>query len=112
MAITPMQGLDGDELRRLFVSVRLKDIMISADTLTMADILTTTDLTLAERVFRLRETAEQTLGGGAVTATGAQSWLHELKDADELREFFVAVKMFGIGASNASLSAPLLQRHA
>ena len=48
----------------------------------------------------------------AITATGAQSWLHELKDADELREFFAAVKMFGIGASNASLSAPLLQRHA
>jgi hypothetical protein len=101
-----MQGLDGDELRRLFVSVRLKDISLSADTLTMID------LTLAEGVFKLRETAEQTLRSGAITATGAQSWLHELKDADELREFFVAVKMFGIGASNASLSAPLLQRHA
>ena len=99
-----MQGLDGDELRRLFVSVRLKDITLSADTLTMID------LTLAERVFKLRETAEQALGGGAATAIGAQSWLHELKDADELREFLAAVKMFGI--AKASLAPAILQRHA
>ncbi len=67
----------GRQLRRLFFAAGMKRTSISAD------VLTITDLTLTDGVFKLREMTEQAQTAGAVTPSEAKTWVQELKHADE-----------------------------
>ena len=69
-----------------------------------------TDLAIAGIVFKLRETAQRALDVGVVMPTEAQSWLREVKRADELRQFFAAVTMFCISGFK-SWRRPESSRH-
>jgi len=78
----------GRQLRGLLVAAGLRDTSVSAETMTI------TDLTLADRIFKLRETTEQATAFGVLTTIEAHRWLGELQQSDELGRFFAALTVF------------------
>jgi ubiquinone/menaquinone biosynthesis C-methylase UbiE len=83
----------GRQLRRLFVAAGVKNVSVSSD------VLTITELKLADGVFKLREMAEQAQTAAAVTKNEAEAWVQELKRADESGEFFAALTMFCVSGT-------------
>jgi ubiquinone/menaquinone biosynthesis C-methylase UbiE len=83
----------GRQLRRLFVATGLKHTGISAD------VLTITDLKLADEIFKLREMAEQAQAAGAVTANEGKAWIEELRRANKSEKFFAALTMFCVSGT-------------
>jgi hypothetical protein len=78
----------GRRLCGLFLEAGLTEVEVIAGTLMV------TDLTLANQVFALHETAAQAVAAGVVSAAEADGWLDNLEQAHAAGRFFAAVTFF------------------
>jgi SAM-dependent methyltransferase len=81
-------GWIGRQLPALFKSLGLADIFVSAD------VFIITDFSLANKLWRLRDTAGQACKAGAISEQEASDWLSQLEEADRKGLFFGAVTGF------------------
>jgi ubiquinone/menaquinone biosynthesis C-methylase UbiE len=81
-------GWIGRQLAGLFKSLGLADVFVSAD------VFVITDLSLANKLWRLRDTAGQAIKAGAISEQDASDWISELEEADRNGLFFGTVTGF------------------
>lgn len=81
-------GWIGRQLAGLFKSLGLADVFVSAD------VFIITDLSLANKLWRLRDTAGQACKGGAISEKDASDWISQLEEADRNGLFFGCVTGF------------------
>jgi ubiquinone/menaquinone biosynthesis C-methylase UbiE len=81
-------GWIGRQLAGLFKSLGLADVFVSAD------VFVITDFSLANKLWRLRDTAGQASKAGAISEQDASDWIRQLEEADRNGLFFGAVTGF------------------
>jgi ubiquinone/menaquinone biosynthesis C-methylase UbiE len=81
-------GWIGRRLAGLFKSLGLVDVFVNAD------VFVITDLSLANKLWRLRETAERATEAGAISEQDASDWISQLEEADRNGLFLGAVTGF------------------
>jgi ubiquinone/menaquinone biosynthesis C-methylase UbiE len=81
-------GWIGRQLAGLFKSLGLADVFVRAD------VFTITDFSLANKLWRLRDTAGQACKGGAISEQDASDWISQLEEADRNGLFFGCVTGF------------------
>lgn len=81
-------GWIGRQLAGLFKSLGLTNVFVQADAFVL------TDLSLANRLWRLRDTAERATEKGAISREDASIWISQLEEADRNGLFFGAVTGF------------------
>jgi|SRR6266404_1904243 len=81
-------GWIGRQLAGLFKSLGLADVFVSAD------VFVITNFSLANKLWRLRETAERASEKGAVSVQDASDWISQLEEADGNGLFFGTVTGF------------------
>ena len=81
-------GWIGRQLGGLFKTLGLADVFVSAD------VFVITNLSLADRLWRLRETAERATEKGAISKQEASDWMSQLEEADRNGLFFGTVTGF------------------
>ena len=78
-------GWIGRQLAGLFKSLGLADVFVSAD------VFVITDFSLANKLWRLRDTAGQASKAGAISEQDASDWISQLEEADRNGLFFGCV---------------------
>lgn len=78
-------GWIGRQLAGLFKSLGLADVFVSAD------VFVITDFSLANKLWRLRDTAGQAIKAGAISEQDASDWISQLEEADRNGLFFGCV---------------------
>jgi len=81
-------GWIGRQLGGLFKSLGLTDVFVSAD------VFVVTDFSLANKLWRLRDTAGQAVKIGAISEQEASDWIAQLEEADSKGLFFGCVTGF------------------
>jgi ubiquinone/menaquinone biosynthesis C-methylase UbiE len=81
-------GWIGRRLGGLFKSLGLADVFVNAD------VFVITNLSLADRFWRLRQTAERASKAGAISEQDASDWVSQLEEADRNGLFFGTVTGF------------------
>lgn len=81
-------GWIGRQLAGLFKSLGLVDVFVSAD------VFVVTNLSLANKLWRLGETAERTSKKGTISEQEASDWISELEEADRNGLFLGTVTGF------------------
>jgi ubiquinone/menaquinone biosynthesis C-methylase UbiE len=81
-------GWIGRQLAGLFKSLGLVDACVHAD------VFVITDFSLANRLWRLRDTAQRASETGAISEQDASDWIGQLEEADRNGLFFGAVTGF------------------
>jgi ubiquinone/menaquinone biosynthesis C-methylase UbiE len=81
-------GWIGRQLGGLFKSLGLTDVFVNAD------VFVITNFALANKLWRLRDTAGQAIKAGAVSEQEASDWISQLEEADRNGLFFGAVTGF------------------
>ena len=80
----------GRELSALFRDVGLTDILVVPETLIL------TGYALADHIWRIRETVDQAVARGTVTAEEGTTWLHDLAQRSQTGRFFNAITGFSV----------------
>lgn len=78
-------GWIGRQLAGLFKTLGLADVFVSAD------VFVITDFSLANKLWRLRDTAGQAIKAGAISEQDASDWISQLEEADRNGLFFGCV---------------------
>jgi SAM-dependent methyltransferase len=81
-------GWIGRQLAGLFKSLGLVDVSVNAD------VFLINDLSLANRLWRLRDTAQRASEAGAISVEDASAWISQLEEAERNGLFLGAVTGF------------------